>query len=233
VGEAGGQAAGLDHLSSTASRALAGLRREAARASRRPEDTDDLLGDALLAAVRAGRADLTDEANLRWLSGTIRQLGAMHARTALRRRLRDDAWSAEHRLATDADTAQALADAQRRTPAEWAAHPSVRQLPPALRVVTQLALGGHHREEIAWLLRLDSATLRQRISALRKRLRSLELDATQAPPNDPDQLPLGLLRRALLPVVRAGGGVGTTDPDGHLLVFGTGEPHVQASGGNK
>lgn len=146
------------------------LRRTAALASRYPADAEDLLHDALLAAVRADRADLTSEANQRWLVGTIRHLGAMHARSAHRRRVREDAWSAQRDSDAERDVVEALARAERRTPAAWCAHPAIATLPPALRAVAQLALAGHDRDEIAWLLQLDPATLRQRIRALRKRL---------------------------------------------------------------
>lgn len=66
------------------------------------------------------------------------------------------------------------------------------------------------------MLGVSDVTLRQRISALRKRLGTLESTPEVAQGLDP---PLGLIRRALLPVVRATDAPGTHDPDGHLLVL--------------
>jgi hypothetical protein len=98
---------------------------------------------------------------------------------------------------------------------------AVAVLPPSLRRVAELALAGLHRNEIAWIIGVSDVTLRQRISALRKRLDSF--DAMPAVAGGLD-LPIGLMRRALLPVVRAQDAPGTHDPDGHLLVL-TQRPH--------
>ncbi len=192
---------------------LPALRAAAARHSRVPDEADDLLQDALLEAVRAGRADLSQAANHRWLLGTLRNLGAMAARGAVRRRLREQArTSAEEVVLTSVGVPT------------WQDSPALAArldtLPPALRRVADLALAGHDRREIAWLLRLGDATLRQRIAALRRRLDELafEREDEQAPASEL-ALPLGLIRRALLPVVVARDGVGAHDPDGHLLVF--------------
>lgn len=67
----------------------------ARRHSRVADEAEELLHDALLEAVRTGRHDFTQAATLRWLAGTIRNLGAMTARGARRRRLRETAWSEE------------------------------------------------------------------------------------------------------------------------------------------
>jgi DNA-directed RNA polymerase specialized sigma24 family protein len=206
---------------------LASLHHAAQRAARVPSDAEDLLQDALLAGLRAGRADLSDPNDLRWLNGTIRHLATMQARSAVRRRAREEAWSA----AQPVDTALAAAEA--RVPQAWQRLPVVDALPPALRTVALLALAGHDREEICWLLRINPVTLRQRISTLRKRLRA----ASATLPSDGSpadvHLPLGLIRRALLPVLRHGGGLGVPDPDGHLLSIGPPAAHVRRIGGNR
>lgn len=187
----------------------------ARRHSRVPDDAEDLLHDALLEALRSGRHDFSQAATLRWMAGTIRNLGAMTARGAQRRRLRETAWSV--------DRVQTSPPELPSTP--WRDDPAVRSLlralPPSLRRVAELALAGLDRQEIGWLLGLTDATLRQRIAALRKRLGTLaDSPALGAGPSrDALALPLGLLRRALLPVARAQAGTGTHDPDGHLLVL--------------
>ena len=191
---------------------LPALRAAAARASRDPDEAEDLLQDALLEAVRAHRTDLSQSANVRWLFGTLANLGVMRARSAGRQRVREATWVRER--ATLAEPTPSLG--------WWGGDTAFRAwlegLPPSLRPVAELALSGHDRREIAWLLRISDVTLRQRIAALRRRL----------PPSPPSQspedglslaLPLGLIRRALLPVVIAQAGTGAHDPDGHLLVL--------------
>lgn len=192
----------------------------ARRYSRAPDDAEDLLHDAVLEAMRSGRHDLSQATTLRWLTGTIRNLGAMTARGACRRRLRDATWSA----AQDATIAPTL------PPTPWrddpAVHTVISALPPSLRRVAELALAGCDRQEIAWLLGLSDVTLRQRIATLRKRLGALPtLEEVARPPAAVDiRLPIGLIRRALLPVVRAQAATGSHDPDGHLLVLARRRP---------
>lgn len=217
---------------------LPGLRVIAARCSRVAEDAEDLLHDALLEAVRAGRADLSQAENYRWVVGTLRNLGTMTARSAVRRRLREARWLSERSVL--ADDANAGAGA----PSPWREHPAVRALPASLRDVAHLALAGFDRREITWLLKLSDTAMRQRISALRKRLGALAPRGDGDTPgeggvgSDPaapgaESLPLGLIRRALLPVAVAADAVGAHDPDGHLLAISASGAHVLAIGGNK
>jgi DNA-directed RNA polymerase specialized sigma24 family protein len=240
---------GLAPERTATSRALQGivarmpaLRNAARRASRVAEEADDLLQDALLELVRAGRHDLENPENLAWLHGVLKNLGAMTARSAVRRRIRDDLWSGQHSL--------------EELPTWWSAQDReletiLEALPLSLRRVAQLALSGHDRQEIAWLLGLRDEALRQRISALRRRLSDLDrdvvgfaLDAGRVAPNDGCATPrwtVDLLRRALLPVARLSRGAGVSDPDGHLMVLsapGPGKipnipPHIQELPGNK
>jgi hypothetical protein len=44
------------------------------------DETDDLLQDAILEALRADRTDLVQPENYRWVVGTLKKLGAMSAR---------------------------------------------------------------------------------------------------------------------------------------------------------
>lgn len=220
---------------------LPALRNAARRASRVAEEADDLLQDALLELVRAGRHDLEIPENLAWLHGVLKNLGAMTARSAVRRRIRDDLWSGQHPL-EELPTWWSTQDRELETILE--------ALPLSLRRVAQLALSGHDRQEIAWLLDLRDDTLRQRISALRRRLADLDRDVVgfaletgRASPKDrglPPRWPLDLVRRALLPVARLSRGAGVSDPDGHLMVLSIPDPrkissippHIQALPGN-
>lgn len=215
---------------------LDSLRVVARRHSRLKDESDDLLQDALLEAVCAGRSDLTQAANYRWVVGTLRKLGAMSARGAVRRRLRESRWMAER-----VDGGSELPIHPAGLFREWRSHPALETLPLSLRQVAMLALAGHDRREIAWLLDLTDTALRQRISTLRRRLSALEPPhASAAHPDEDGGLPFGLIRRALLPVVVASGSAGTHDPDGHLVILGHGGApraggrgaHISKDGGN-
>jgi RNA polymerase sigma factor (sigma-70 family) len=198
------------------------LRRAARRASRVPEDADDLLQDALLELVRSGRHDLESPGNLAWFHGVLRNLAAMTARSSVRRRSRDDHWNNQLPVA--------------ELPPWWLDYDleleSILQaLPSSLRKVARLAISGHDRREIAWLLGLRDETLRQRIAALRRRLANLDRELVgfaldQRGDHTGGELsskrwPLDLLRRALLPVARFSQGAGVSDPDGHMVVMST------------
>lgn len=182
------------------------LLRLARRHSRRPAEAEDLLQDALLVAVAAGRSDLRETANRRWLAGVIRNRATFTARSAARRHLRDTRWADAPPPADDPDT-PALADL-------------LLGLPPALKAVAALAFTGHSRPEIAYLLRLPDTALRQRLSSLKRHLASRGLALPAGTPGLMLDLPYGRIRDALLPRLhREGGLFATHDPDGHLFVI--------------
>jgi DNA-directed RNA polymerase specialized sigma24 family protein len=97
------------------------LRRLAARHAPTAADADDLLQDALLVALAAGRADLDQPADRAWLAGVLRNQARMAARGAHRRRRREARWQTE-----------------RPTPSEPSVEPPLPRLPPSLRVVAAL-----------------------------------------------------------------------------------------------
>lgn len=168
------------------------------------EAAEDVVQEALLAAVRAGRADLGDPHNAHWLRGVVRNQARMAHRTTSRLRHRETAWQREHTEATI--TATEPGDV-------------VAALPPALRVVAALALTGHNRREIAWLLRLEDAALRQRIVALKRKLRAAGVAMPRECIGLNLDLAYGRIRDALLPeLLRQGGAFASHDPDGHLFV---------------
>lgn len=177
----------------------------ARRHSRRADEADDLVQEALLEAIRAGRTDFETALTIRWLSGIIRNKARLAARGAERRRLRDTAWHETRSappIGDDTPVASLLSG-----------------LPPALKSVAALALSGHDRREIAYLLRLDDVTLRQRISTLGKRLRAAGLELPQGTPGLGLSLAYGRIRDALLPaLLREGGVFASHDPDGHLFI---------------
>jgi len=192
-------------------RAFADLHAQARRHARRPEEADDLLQSALLAALESGRTDLASPETRRWLTGVIRNRAAFDARTTARRKRRDTAWSDLHR-------AERHHGEQR--PEGAPVEPRGREatladLPPSLRLTALLALSGHTRREIGWLLNLSDTALRQRISQLKRALATVPTPS--ADPTGP--LAFGRIRRALLgPARRENAILASHDPDGHLFV---------------
>ncbi len=189
----------------------------ARRASRNHGEAEDLLQDALIEALRLGRDDFSNAENRRWLYGIVRNKARQAARGAARGRRRDTEWSATEVGPTRPDPSGSDTPA----PAELLAG-----LPPALRAVAVLALTGHNRREIAWLLRLEDAALRQRITQLRKRFAAAGIAAPSGLPGLNLDLAYGRLRDALLPaLLRSKGLFASHDPDGHLFVFARSQNH--------
>lgn len=183
------------------------LLRGAQGRTRRAGEAEDLLQAALLCAVEAGRGDMSASENRRWLGGVLRNRALHEARSAARRRRR------EADYALDA-AAEAEAGASATDPADF-----IATLPPGLRTTALLVVTGHTKPEIAWLLDLSDVALRQRISELKRRCLQLGLRGAIGGRALQGDLPFGLLRRALIGVVRpAATEFGTHDPDGHLFV---------------
>lgn len=167
---------------------------------------EDLVQEALLAAVLAGRTDFDSSETARWLAGTVRNQARMAARTAVRRRRREGQWQAAG--ATVGRTTE---------PAEIAA--LLKALPPSLKAVAALTLSGHNRHEIAWLLGLSDTALRQRITALKRLVVAAGLALPADLPGLSLDLAYGSIRDALLPsLLRHGGMFASHDPDGHLFI---------------
>ena len=169
-----------------------------------PAIAEDVVQDALLAAIRAGRADLADPATRGWLRGVVRNQARMARRTHLRRQQREARWQRER--------------SELEAPSD-AGGDIVATLPPALRVLAALVLTGHNRREIASLLRLSDEALRQRIVALKRRLRAAGIAMPAEFTGLNLDLAYGRIRDALLPaLLREGGMFASHDPDGHLFV---------------
>lgn len=196
------------------------LHAQARRLTRRAAEADDLVQDVLLAALEAGRFDPA------WLSGVLRNQAAMAARGAARRRKRETA----------------VAGADEESPPAAAAAPDpqslLQRLPPAARRVAVFALHGLSAEEIRWILQLTPAAFRQRLTSIRKaigamppeqRAESLALAYVRDPARTVE-LQFGLVRRALKSALRDSAGLGTHDPDGHLLIIRAGT-HTSPPGG--
>ncbi len=178
----------------------------ARRHARRSAEAEDIVQEVLIAAVEAGRDDFSQPANRRWMAGAIRRRAAFDARSAARRREREARWQAERQPDGDRQDTESLAGI-------------LTGLPKSLRVVAALAVSGHSRIEIAYLLGLNDTALRQRIRALKVALgkKGVVMPAEMIGLNL--DLAYGAIRQALAPALRRhGGAFATHDPDGHILV---------------
>lgn len=168
-------------------------------------EAEDMVQEALLAAVSAGRQDIEAPDNARWLMGVVRNQARMAARTARRRKSRETAWQAARApggASADARPEDILAD-----------------LPSSLRILAALVLTGHNRREIAYLLNLPDTALRQRVSGLKRHLARRGLAAPEELTGLNLDLAYGRIRDALLPaLLRHGGVFASHDPDGHLFL---------------
>jgi DNA-directed RNA polymerase specialized sigma24 family protein len=180
----------------------------ARRRCRSAAEAEDLLQDALVAALADGRSDFSAATTRRWLAGVIRNHGAFRARSAGRQRRRETAWTASLPQQLDAPASPpSIADA-------------LDGLPPSLRLVAALALSGHTRREIAYLLRLTDTALRQRVSALKRHLAARGIGLPSGLPGLTLNLSYGRIRDALLPQLQRQAGLfASHDPDGHLFII--------------
>lgn len=201
------------------------LRAQALRLCRRVEDAEDLVQETLLAACVAGRHDLP------WLSGVLRRQAAFAARGGVRRRKREAAVA----LPDDGPVDLVSTPPEHRAPPAWLA-----TLPPSARRFALLALHGLSADEIRWILRIEPTAFRQRLTRIRRalavqtpemRAENLALAYVRDPPRSVD-LQFGLVRRALKAAMRVGEGLGTHDPDGHLVLIDA-RAHTSPPPGNE
>lgn len=191
----------------------------ARRHARNAAEAADLLHEGLLAGVQAGRLEFSEASDRTWLAGTLRNLAAEAARSDARRRRRETRWAAEQ----PAETITAIDDDARDA--------ILGRLTEGSRRVAILALCGLDPEEIQYALGLKPPAFRQRLTALRRALgelpeplrrEALALAYSQPRRAGASRLDFGLIRRALLHHLRGSQGIGTHDPDGHLLAI---RPH--------
>ncbi len=188
----------------------------ARRHARNAGEAADLLHDALLAGVQAGRLDFSQAADRAWLAGTLRNITAQLARSESRRRRRETRW-ADEQPTESAEVAS-----------EDARDEILTRLTEGTRRIAVLALYGLNADEIQYVLGLKLPAFRQRLAALRRALgdlpEPLRREALALAYSEPRRagvarLDFGLIRRALLHHLRGSQGIGTHDPDGHLLAI--------------
>lgn len=169
-------------------------------------EVQDIVQDAYLAAFLSGFTDFDAVETRKWLVGTVRNKALMALRGALRRRGRESQWQVEQ-SDTLAGDSQEIAQL-------------LNTLTPALRAVLALALSGHNRNEIAYLLNLKDVALRQRIRALKCRITEAEVVMPTELPGLSPGIAYGSIRRALSSkLTHRDGFLASHDPDGHLFVI--------------
>ena len=182
----------------------ADLLRYAYKVTLRTDEAEDLLQTALLAAIEAGRADMTCINNRRWLIGAIRNRAAFDARSAVRRRAREATVS----YLDNSQSGNSVSTTE-----------FVRTLPPSLKTTALLALTGHTKAELAWLLRVSDPTLRQRIVQIKRRWRNFDGRHVSELSGLRDRLAFGQIRKALLKAPCHDNTVlARHDPDGRLFM---------------
>lgn len=182
----------------------------ARKVARHIDEAEDLLQAILLAAVEAGRTDLSCSDNRRWLFGALRKRAAFDARSAVRRQKRE----ASSTLTPPEESTEQPQGDREEPSSEF-----VQTLPPSLRSAALLALAGHTKAEIAWLLRISDTALRQRIAQIKRRWRQFDGKHVTGLSNLKGELAFGQIRQALLQMARSGNAIlASHDPDGHLFV---------------
>lgn len=179
----------------------------ARRHARRSDEAEDIVQEVLIAAVQAGRDDFTQLADRRWMAGAIRKRAAFDARSAARRREREARWQLERSGGAIAGRGRGVGRHPRRS----------AQKPAGCR---GSGARGTFAAEIAYLLDLSDAALRQRVRALKLALgkKGVAMPAEMVGLNL--DLAYGAIRQALAPALkRHGGAFATHDPDGHIFLF--------------
>lgn len=168
-------------------------------------EAEDIVQDAYLAAFLSGFTDFDADATRKWLVGAVRNKAKMMLRGDKRRRERENQWRLEPTVTLE-DDRQGVTQL-------------LNTLTPALKVVLALALSGHNRTEIAHLLKLTNAALRQRIRALKLHIAAAGLAMPPELPGLKPGIAYGRLRGALLAKLSSREGtLASHDPDGHLFV---------------
>ena len=130
------------------------LNRLARKYTRRMEETDDLVQDLLLEAVRLEK-DFTEDQFMAWAHGVLRNRAAFIGRTEARRKKREKAVQAK------------MENPEHHRPAF--PHPFIGSLSPSLQITARLLNCGLNQKEMEYLLGISNQTLRQRFSQLRKK----------------------------------------------------------------
>lgn len=182
--------------------------KHAQRFTKRADEAEDLLQNVLLAAIEAGRSDLTDPANRRWMVGALRRRALFEARSAGRRKSREASYFSE------LEQSDATTEKTNSLPLNFAS-----KLPKSLRTTTLLVLTGHSKQEIMYLLHISDTAFRQRIRSVKRKWVEADGGSIEDYSGLDSSLPLGLIRQALLkPAKSEDVHLASHDPDGNLFL---------------
>lgn len=180
------------------------LLRYAQKVAFKSDEAEDLLQTVLLSAIEKGRTNMSCPNNRRWLVGALRKQSAFYARSAVRRRNRESsmAYLDQHTSEKSVSTTQFVAS-----------------LPPSLKTLALLALTGHTKAEIAWLLGVSDTAIRQRIVQIKRRWKEFDGSSVLELKGLKNGLAFGRIRKALLQApCRDQASLASHDPDGHLFI---------------
>ena len=179
------------------------------------DEARDLAQDVLVIALAKGVRNWSARENQPWLAGVVRKRAAFIARTASRRRNREQVIS-NHALPVQS----------------WRWQPAfILSLSPSLRAVAKLASADLAGIEIRWLLQLSPVALRSRLSALRRAVRARDELPTIAA--ELTGVTLGKRRASILATLKRSPDqlLATHDLDGHAILFRI-LPHKSGRVGN-
>jgi RNA polymerase sigma-70 factor (ECF subfamily) len=160
-----------------------------------------LAQDVLEIALTREMTDWSTPQSRAWLRGVVQKRAAFVARGQARRARRE----------------QLASMVEHEPTAAWGWEPKfVASLPRSLRALATLASADLCAAEIRWILELTDTALRQRLTALRRVLRSQEETPTVPAQPTPS---FGPQRAQVLSQLRKRGGraIATQDPDGHVI----------------
>lgn len=170
-------------------------------------EAEDIVQDAYLAAFLSGFVDFDAVETRKWLTGTVRNKARMAVRSAVRRRGRESQWQL--------DMPDGMGDDHQEIAL------LLNSLPASLKAVAALALSGHSRKEILYMLKVTDAALRQRIRALKRHVAEADVNLPTELVGLTPGLAYGRMRVSLLSMLtRRQGFLASHDPDGHLFVIG-------------
>lgn len=190
--------------------------RVARRWTKSEAEAQDLVQDAVLAALARGFTDWSAPAHQGWLRGVVQKRAAFVVRGEVRRRRREDV---------------AALDVEATSATRWVWKPEfLESLPPSVRAVALLVSADLCAAEICWLLGINNVALRQRLTGLRRSVRA-EAEPPIVTTAEP-QLSFGQLRGSLLEALhrQKGRAIALHDPDGHGIFLRIGAHKPEPDG---
>jgi DNA-directed RNA polymerase specialized sigma24 family protein len=202
------------------------LERKARRWTHRAYEAEDLVQESILQVLARGRSAPETAEQRAYFSGVLERQAALVARTAARRRRREQLW-AESR-----DGGAGIETESEATP-PVSRGINLDKLPRSLKTVAALLLADLSASEQQWILQLTPTAWRQRLSSLRRHIRDARPECPVTNAGEPPRS-LGTKRPQLLAALRRhpASRLMTVDPDGHILIISAAGAHTSQGVGN-